>query len=125
MFVGALVLLALGAIGTIGFMLYAAQPWRSDQPFGLGHIAFMSWAIMPYVAGAVLARVFRDQRRSLIIILIGLAISVGSALFIYYYSLFVHIDAQGALIFVFFPVYQLAFTLILAAGAAICRIRPA
>lgn len=116
-----LAVLTTGALLTAGLMVYAAEPWRSNQSFSLGYIVFIAWAVTPYIAGGLVARYYCRYRRSMIILLIGFTVSVGAAVFVYYDSMFVHIDAQGALIFLFFPAYQLALTLLLAFVAAILK----
>lgn len=104
-------------------MVWMAQPWGDNyayQSWG-GYLflaGFIAWALAPYALIAVLQRRLPVTARGTLlgalytlIALAGVAVAVDVA--------FIHIDAQGALVFIFLPVYQLVAVLVVVAVNAL------
>ena len=76
--------LAVGAVATLGFMVYAGQP--ESAVWFLGMLPFAAWALAPYGV-------------------------LGWQAFV------VEPDAQSALLFVFLPLWQLVYAVVVTAVA--------
>jgi hypothetical protein len=96
--------LGVGAIATIGLMIWEAQ-WNTGLIEWLMVAGFAVWAGSPYVTLAVLNALSRSPA-SRLILLAGSLVIVGGGLPAYYDAFFVHLDAQSGLVFVFIPLYQ-------------------
>ena len=106
--------LAAGGLVTIAVMVWCAQPWRKESQLNQDTFMFFAWGLLPYLVMGWLVLSYRrtqfEKRLSffagVLIVLFGMYCLVG---------LFIAPDANGALIFVFAPFYQLG-----AAGLTIC-----
>ncbi len=104
---------------TFAMGIYAAQPWGDNYAYSkladyFLLIGMMLWAISPYLAMFIVLLVF--SRKKILIKTFSVCMFVISlfAGFILFDTMFVHIDAQGGLIFLFLPIYQwLAFFVLL------------
>ena len=110
-------MLIAGTIGAGWFEQYAAHPanrfsWDS----------FAVWVAAPYflmLVPAVLANTARSQL--VVLTLSGLLVLVG--LFSYWDAMFWHPDAQGALVFLFMPLYQYIAVAVIVCGVLYARVR--
>ncbi len=104
-------ILAVASIVTAVLMVYSASPWGDNyayQSFSdyLSLAAFALWALSPYVLLGYLLYLFCGTRPSCVVAVTGAGILSICGIAVYIDTVFVHIDAQGALVFVFFPAYQ-------------------
>ena len=104
---------------TLVMGIYAAQPWGDNYAYSkfsdyLQLFGMMLWAVSPYLAMFIVLRVI--TKKEILIKTFSVctfAISLFAA-FILFDTMFIHIDAQGGLIFLFLPIYQwLAFIVFL------------
>ena len=92
--------LVLASLSTLGFMVYAAQSFRSLLS------GFTLWALTPYLTFASAICIART-RGSIIAASIVSLVAVFFATCAYIEALFVHISSTSALVFLFIPFYQL------------------
>jgi len=97
---------AIAAASTAG--LLALMVWA--MTFSLERLAFvvglMAWCISPYAVLAFAAGAMRASRRALVTLLVTTVLVAGAAAVAYVDTFFIHLDAQGALILLFMPVWQ-------------------
>ena len=92
------------AAGCLGLMSYAADLSRG-QNF-LWAVGFGLWVVSPFVFLLHATRRFDGNRaRDIGLLLVSLAMALFAA-FVYYDAFFVSLDAQGALVFIFVPLWQ-------------------
>jgi len=99
------------AIGTTALMVYAARPWGDNYAYQdisgyLLLLGFGLWGILPYIGFTALIRKTSDDRPISLTILIGTTVICFGSLALIIDSMFLHVDAQGGLVFVVVPVYQ-------------------
>lgn len=94
---------AASAAATLALMLWAMTfSWS-----GLAFIAgLMAWCVSPYAVLAFAAGAMRASRRGLVTLLVTTILVAGAAAAAYVDTFFIHLDAQGALILLFMPVWQ-------------------
>jgi hypothetical protein len=94
---------AASALATLALMLWAMTfSWS-----GLGFVlALMAWCVSPYALLAFVAGAMRASRRGAVALLVTTLLVAGAAAVAYIDAFFIHLDAQGALILVFMPVWQ-------------------
>lgn len=94
---------AASAVATLALMLWAMTfSWS-----GLAFIAgLMAWCVSPYAVLAFAAGAMRASRRGLVALLVTTILVAGAAAAAYVDTFFIHLDAQGALILLFMPVWQ-------------------
>lgn len=121
-------LISITAAFTLVMAIYAAQPWGDNYAYQkasdyLALFCFMLWDIAPYIIIAFLLRYFCRSETVTKIFTAGiLIISLVTALILIDTN-FVHIDAQGGLIFLFLPFYQgIAVFILLAICSIVKRI---
>lgn len=99
-----IIAVALGALSSSWLMGFVAG-WKQDI---LGYVA---WAFIPYAVLAVIllcAHLFRiDRAVELLTSWASILIALGGPL-LYFDAMFVHVDAQGALVVLMVPVIQTA-----------------
>lgn len=106
-----IIAIALGAICSSWLIGFVAG-WK--PPGVLGYVA---WALMPYAVLAVILlyvymfRVNRSVQR--LFAWAGIVIALGGPL-LYFDAMFVHVDAQGALVLLMIPVIQTALGMVVA-----------
>jgi hypothetical protein len=94
---------AVSAVATLALMLWAMTFSWSGLGFVLG---LMAWCVSPYALLAFAAGAMRASRRGSIALLVTTILVAGAAAVAYVDAFFIHLDAQGALILVFMPVWQ-------------------
>ena len=94
---------AASAAATLALMLWAMTFSWSGLAFALG---LMAWCVSPYALLAFAAGAMRASRRRAITLLVTTILVAGAAAAAYVDAFFIHLDAQGALILVFMPVWQ-------------------
>ena len=105
------VLGAVALVATIVLGIYMARPWGDNYAYEnltgyLGLFAFLAWACGPYIYLIWISRTRSSMRASAISRLaVALLVCVGGIV-ILIDTAFIHIDAQGGLIFIFLPIYQ-------------------
>lgn len=105
-----LAVLAVGALATAAIML-AATDGAADG--GIGWLlGFLLWALLPYPLLALgTARLRRHGLQW--VVLAGSVLLTAAALLIYALAVWGEPDAQGALVFVFIPLYQLGAAILM------------
>jgi hypothetical protein len=122
-----LLLLGLCAVATLAIALYMARPWGDNHAYqdasGYRFLGGMlPWAVSPYAALALGARLLRRSRVALQV-LAGGALLIGLAAMVAYVdAAFVHLDPQGGLVFVFAPLVQWAGVLALSVLCTVLRL---
>lgn len=91
------------AAATLALMLWAMTFSWSGLAFVLG---LMAWCVSPYALLAFAAGAMRVSRRGAVALLVTTVLVAGAAAAAYVDAFFIHLDAQGALILVFMPVWQ-------------------
>lgn len=110
--------LVLSIAFTIFIGLYMARPWDDNYAYKniSGYLSlsmFMLWAISPYIGLSFLTLIFKKHRLAIIGFMIGTFIISLFGVYGLIDTSFLHIDAQGGLIFIFLPIYQWFATIIL------------
>ena len=93
----------VSAAATLALMLWAMTFSWSGLAFVLG---LMAWCVSPYALLAFAAGAMRVSRRGAIALLVTTILVAGAAAAAYVDAFFIHLDAQGALILLFMPVWQ-------------------
>lgn len=105
---GRLVLAVRGVAAASALATLALMAWAMTFSWsGLAFIAgLMAWCVSPYAVLAFAAGTLRGSRRALVALLVTTVLVAGLAAAAYVDAFFIHLDAQGALILVFMPVWQ-------------------
>ncbi|WP_372016584.1 hypothetical protein [Pseudoxanthomonas sp. 10H] len=104
------VFLVACAVATVGVALWMARPWAGYASYDatgwqvLG--AMLLWAVSPLAGMALAARLLRGSPLAWRVFAAGAAVIAIVGLVAYVDAAFVHIDAQGGLVFVFMPLWQ-------------------
>ncbi len=81
--------------------------------FALGAIGFIVWAISPYLFAVFMTK--RSTHPAAILIAIGVSFILAIAgIFLLIDAMYIHLDAQSALVFVVIPMYQWIILLVTA-----------
>ena len=104
-------ILILATIFTIAIMVYAAQPWGDNHAYKtfsdyLTLFGYMAWAISPYFMLAIIFDGFLHHPSASLTALVGTVLIVLASAALLIDAFFVHINAQGGLIFLFLPIPQ-------------------
>ncbi len=96
---------------TVTLMVYAAHPWGDNYAYQtltdyIFLTAFAFWAVIPYLALMLLIQIFHRHKISIYVTLIGAGIICLASVGLLIDMVFIHVDAQGSLLFLFLPVYQ-------------------
>ena len=94
---------AASALATLALMVWAMTFTWSGLGFVLG---LMAWCVSPYAPLAFAAGGLRTSRAGAITLLVTTLVVAGAAGIAYVDAFFIHLDAQGALILLFMPVWQ-------------------
>jgi len=94
---------AASAVATLALMVWAMTFSWSGLAFVVG---LMAWCVSPYAVLAFAAGGMRASKRSLVTLLVTTVLVAGAAAVAYVDTFFIHLDAQGALILLFMPVWQ-------------------
>jgi hypothetical protein len=108
----AVALLAIsGLLVTIISGVSMAQPWGDNYAYQnvsgyLGLFLFLAWAVSPYAYLYWMSGRLNASGPVKLARLIVTAIVCVGGIYIVVDSAFIHLDAQGGLIFIFLPIYQ-------------------
>jgi hypothetical protein len=107
-----LIILSAAPVGTAMLMVYSARPWGDNYAYKSFFdyfvlLGFVVWAVSPYVFLAFLINHYRENRLPLVTALSGAGLIMVCGIVLYIDAVFINHDAQGALVFLFLPVYQL------------------
>ncbi len=94
---------AASAVATLALMAWAMTFSWSGLAFVAG---LMAWCVSPYAVLAFAAGGMRASRRGLVTLLVTTILVAAAAAAAYVDAFFIHLDAQGALILLFMPVWQ-------------------
>ena len=83
----------------------------SMDTFALGAIGLLVWAISPYLFAAFMTKQSTQYTATLVITGVSSILAIGGV-FLLIYALYIHQDAQSALVFVVIPMYQWIILLI-------------
>jgi hypothetical protein len=98
-------------LATLGLAIFSAQPWGGNDAYAgasayLPLTKFLAWATAPCVYLLISAgRLARQCANRFYPLAFVLAVCIGGSAAIVD-TVFIHIDAQGALIFLFLPIVQ-------------------
>ena len=81
--------------------------------FALGAIGFLVWAISPYLFAIIMTKRITQNTAILIITGVSSILAMGG-IFLLIDAMYIHLDAQSALVFVVIPMYQWIILLITA-----------
>jgi hypothetical protein len=93
------------AVATLGFMAWVAD-WSMQPTILAFMIGLLAWCVSPYALIAFVARTPRASASSAIALLATALAVAGFAAVVYVDAFFIHLDAQGGLVFLFVPVVQ-------------------
>jgi len=96
--------LVLSVLFTVLIILYAGDPSSAD--WWRDWTRFFGWACLPYGILLFFNNIYRGIYKKDLTLLITTIIVSGFGAFMLIDAFFIHIDAQGGLIFLFLPVYQ-------------------
>ena len=81
--------------------------------FALGAIGFLVWAISPYLFAVFMTKQSTQYAATLVVTGISSVLAIGGV-FLLIDAMYIHLDAQSALVFVVIPMYQWIILLIAA-----------
>ena len=118
--------LLLCTVATVAIGIHMARPWGDNYAYqdasGYGVLALMLlWAVSPYAGLAFGLRLLRRSRVASRVFAGSAPILAIPGLVAYVDAAFVHLDAQGGLVFVFAPLLQWAAVVALGVGCALLR----
>jgi hypothetical protein len=93
--------LCISTLGVIGFVTYTSGGF---DVLSNGFL-FVLWAVSPYILLGTVS--FRAMSHRTVLTSSVLSVLCMASVYMYFDSLFIHPDAQGALVFLFLPLYQL------------------
>lgn len=98
-------LLAVGAIGTLGFIAYAADPGQPSSWWFLFLLAV--WALLPYAIAAAAVRWQPASHASDSVLLLAAVLLAGLGTFGLYDAFILDPDPQSGLLLIFLPLWEL------------------
>ena len=118
--------LLLCTVATVAIGIHMARPWGDNYAYqdasGYGVLALMLlWAVSPYAGLAFGLRLLRRSRDASRVFAGSAPILAIPGLVAYVDAAFVHLDAQGGLVFVFAPLLQWAAVAALGVACALLR----
>ena len=118
--------LLLCTVATVAIGIHMARPWGDNYAYqdasGYGVLALMlPWAVSPYAGLAFGLRLLRRSRVASRVFAGSAPILAIPGLVAYVDAAFVHLDAQGGLVFVFAPLLQWAAVAALGVACALLR----
>jgi hypothetical protein len=99
------------------FEHYAKGPRAAFAPDG-----FTAWIAAPFALLLIAAALAHSLRAQAAVLAVSAAAAI-AGIYCYWDAMFLHVDAQGALVFVFTPLYQLAAGTLTLAGVIYARAR--
>jgi hypothetical protein len=111
-------LILITAVFTWAMSVYVAQPWGDNYAYQkisdyLSLFYMMLWETSPFALVAFLLRYSFKNKITIIIFSLGIFIILLLSAFILIDTNFIHLDAQGGLVFLFLPFYQWIAILVL------------
>lgn len=118
----------LGKVATIGVTsiaaltlalgLYCARPWEAndsgqDRADYIVLCGLVTWSISPHIVMIGFIWFLRNRPGIQVGFCIGVFVIAVLGLCMLVYAMFIHLDAQSGLVFIFAPLYQLLATLLL------------
>ena len=101
------ILAILASLVTLGLVAYSAEDAEAGTlPFLIG---VMLWTVLPYAALFMLARRASTNELLAAILVLAVLVVMASGLWLFWKAFFAHPDPQSGLLFLFLPLYQLAF----------------
>lgn len=103
------IVMAAGALVAAAFMLHSSNlfdaPFNMQTLSNIGFVAiFVLWGATPFIFYHRLCRAEPADIAKLVYIITSV-LSIIFAAYTYYDSMYINVDAQGALIFIFLPLY--------------------
>lgn len=95
----------VSAVATVGFMAWVAD-WSSQPSILAFMVGLIAWCVSPYVVVALAARAPRASLSAALALLATTIAVAGFAAVVYVDAFFIHLDAQGGLVFLFVPIVQ-------------------
>ena len=83
------------------------------ESFALGAIGFLIWAISPYLFAVFMTKQSTQYAATLVVTGVSSVLAIGGV-FLLIDAMYIHLDAQSALVFVVIPMYQWIILLITA-----------
>ncbi len=99
-----LIFLSVGAVATLGFMVYAGEPGRAS--WWLFFLPFAAWALVPYALVCAETRRHPANLGSLSLLNAATVLLSGSSVVLLYLAFVAQPVAQSGLVFIFLPVWQ-------------------
>jgi uncharacterized membrane protein YuzA (DUF378 family) len=100
------ILICLAAITT------AAIGFRTmSKPVSSGALGFIIWAVSPYCYLAVMTKTVSQKPSTIAVLVFALLVGV-FGVWALIDAMFIHLDAQGGLIYIFAPLWQWAFLIL-------------
>ena len=99
--------MGFGAVLSSIILVYATQPWSPDFTFDRILSGYTIWILSPFFLMGIPALILNFSKSSSKAYFIGSLIVTLIVLVSYIDAFFIHLDAQGALIFIFMPGYQI------------------
>lgn len=95
----------------IAFAIYAAQPWGDNYAYQdisgyFGLFIFLGWIVSPFVYQFLAPDLFKRKEGTIYARLFFSIVFFSFSTWVYVTSIFFDIDAQGALVFLFIPIYN-------------------
>jgi len=75
------------------------------ESFSLGAIGFLVWAVSPYLFAAFMTKQSTQYAATLVVTGVSFILAIGGV-FLLIDAMYIHLDAQSALVFVVIPMYQ-------------------
>ena len=116
------ILLLVGAVATLGFMVYAGQPGRAS--WWLFALPFAAWTLVPYALVTAETRRHLSNRGSLSVLCAAAVLLSSASIVLLYLAFVAQPDAQSGLVLVFLPLWQ-SFGLLPFLGVSRILARPA
>ena len=82
-----------------------------NNPLSAGSLAFIAWAVSPYLYLAAMARSVSMKKADIAALVLTL-VAAAFGLWVIIDAMYVHLDAQGGLVYVFAPLWQWLFLLL-------------
>ncbi len=83
------------------------------ESFALGAIGFLVWAVSPYLFAAFMTKQSTQYTATLVVAGVSSILAIGG-IFLLIDAMYIHLDAQSALVFVVIPMYQWIILLVTA-----------
>jgi len=99
-----LLVLLVGAVATLGFMVYAGDP--ASGSWWLFFVPFAGWALLPYALVGVATRWQPSSRGSQSVLCVAAVLLTCASVLLLYSAFVAQPDPQSGLILIFLPLWQ-------------------